>query len=75
VTTPLTITSVTAATHTITKSGGGLVNGDYLTVSYSIASPSTTFYAYNSTNSGNNTDWTFPSTTPVGGSLFFGAGF
>lgn len=56
----ITITSVTTATHTLTKSGGGSISCDYLNISYSIASPATTFYAgVNSTDSGNNTGWVF----------------
>jgi hypothetical protein len=55
-----TITSVTAATHTLTKSGGGTAKFRGATVSYSIASPAATFYAgATGTDGGNNTNWTF----------------
>lgn len=55
------IASVTSATHTLTKSGGGVVDiGRRGNVLYSIASPASTFYAGAAgTNSGNNTNWTF----------------
>ncbi len=41
------------------KSGGGIVSANYLNISHSQASPSTTWYAVNSINSGNNTGWIF----------------
>jgi hypothetical protein len=62
----VTIGSVTAATHTLSKSTG-TVSSDYLSVSYSIATGGATWYAgANSTNGGNNTGWIFsalPSTS------------
>jgi hypothetical protein len=51
------IGSVTAATHTLTKAGGGLILGDYLDITYSTASPANTWYATNSTADGNTTGW------------------
>jgi hypothetical protein len=46
-------------TFTWTKSGGGVIILDYLSVARSTASPAATFYATNSTDVGSNTDWTF----------------
>lgn len=72
----ITITSETAAGHTLVKSGGGNVSGDYLTISYSNATPSNTFYAgLNSTNSGNNSGWSFSAPPVASGGLFFGSNF
>jgi hypothetical protein len=63
----VTIGSVTAANHTLTKLSG-TVSADYLSISRSTATPSTlTWYAgANSTNGGNNTGWIF--TAPPGSS-------
>lgn len=56
----VTVTSATAATHTITKTGGGIVSANYLSISYSTATPSNTWYAgANSTDGGNNSGWIF----------------
>lgn len=61
----MTIGSITAASHALAKSGGGTISSDYLSVSFSDASPATTWYAgNNSTNGGNNTGWIF--TAPPG---------
>jgi hypothetical protein len=52
----------------ITKTGGGYVNGDYLTLNRSVASPNTyTFYAgTHSVDNGNNPGWIFTApTTPT----------
>ena len=55
----VTISSATAATHTLSKPSG-IVNANYLSVSYSIATGGATWYAgNNSTNGGNNTGWLF----------------
>jgi hypothetical protein len=54
-----TITSITAATHTLAKTGGGRVQVNAATISFSIASPANTFYDVNGTNGGNNTNWIF----------------
>lgn len=56
------ITSLTGAQHTLTKSGGGMVNADYLDLSWSKGLPSSpqTWYAgTHSNNGGNNTNWAF----------------
>ena len=56
----VTIGSITAASHTWAKSGGGQISADYLSISYSTATPSSTWYAgANSTNGGNNSGWNF----------------
>lgn len=61
-----TIGSVTAAVHRLVKTGGGTISGDYLSISYSSASPGTTWYAgTHSTDGGNNSGWIF--TDPPGG--------
>ena len=54
------IRSLTNATHTLVKAGGGIIACDYLMIQYSIASPATTWYAGpHSMNFGNNTGWFF----------------
>lgn len=56
----ITISSITAATHTLVFSGTTPISFDFLTISYSIASPNTVWYAgANSVDSGNNTGWVF----------------
>lgn len=64
----VTIGSVTAATHTLVKTGVGNVVVDYASISYSTASPISTWYAPNSTDGGNNTGWIFAS--PPSGNFF-----
>lgn len=54
-----TIGSITAASHTLAKAGGGKVNCSGMTISRSTATPGTTFFALGSTNGGNNSGWTF----------------
>jgi hypothetical protein len=68
----ITITSDTASAHTIAKAGGGTVVADYCDISYSTASPAATFSATNSTDSGNNTNWSFGAAVR---NLFFGSNF
>jgi hypothetical protein len=54
------IDSITAATHTLTKSGGGTVLIPKANVQRSIASPANTFYGINqSLDGGTNTNWRF----------------
>lgn len=71
-----TVTSTTTTPFTIVSSTG-VKSADYLNLSYSTASPANTWYAgVNSTNGGNNTNWTF--TEPplaTANSLFFGSNF
>ena len=56
---PITIGSVTGATHTLNYTGATNVVGDYLNISYSNATPANKWFASNSINSGNNTGWIF----------------
>lgn len=63
----VTIGSTSAAAATIAKTGGGTITTDYAIISYSTATPSSTWYATNSTDNGNNTGWTFGSPPGPGG--------
>jgi hypothetical protein len=64
----LTINSVTAATHTLSKASG-IVNVDYLSVTNSTATGGASWYAgANSTNVSGNTGWIF-SAAPAGAVL------
>jgi hypothetical protein len=54
-----TIGSITAAQHTLAKSGGGRVPVVGATISQSVASPANTFFDANGVNGGNNTNWIF----------------
>jgi hypothetical protein len=55
-----TIGSLTAASHTLAKAGGGTVVVDGVTISRSTASPASTFFAgATAVNGGNNVNWTF----------------
>jgi hypothetical protein len=69
----ITIGSVTAASHTLSKASG-TVSGDYLSISRSTATGGALWYAgANSTNGGNNTGWIFtapPSGYTAGGQFF-----
>ena len=61
----ITIGSVTAASHTLSKASG-TVSSDYLSISRSTATGGASWYAgANSTNGGNNSGWVF--TAPPGG--------
>lgn len=55
----MTFDSITGATWTIAKAGGGTISASYLSVTHSTASPAATWTALNSTNGGGNTNWTF----------------
>lgn len=68
----VTIGSVTAASHTLSKSSG-TVNADYLSISRSTATGGATWNAgSNSTDGGNNSGWIFgPPPTPTSGGNFF----
>lgn len=69
----VTIGSSTSATHTLTKTGGGTITVDYANIGYSTATPSSTWYATNSIDSGNNSGWviTAPSSNASGFFLLF----
>lgn len=61
----VTLGSSTTSAFTLAKAGGGTVSADYLSISYSTATPINTWYAgTNSTDGGNNSGWIFsiPST-------------
>jgi fibronectin-binding autotransporter adhesin len=58
----VTIGSITAANHTLAKSGGGVVNVALAAVSRSTATPGSTWYASAAANdNGNNSGWSFSS--------------
>jgi hypothetical protein len=62
-----------SGTFTLTKTGGGVVSSNYLSISNSTATPIDTWYAgANSTNGGNNTNWIFANapTPPSSGNFF-----
>lgn len=61
----MTISSITGASHTLTKSGGRQISSDYLSVTNSTASPANTWFAgANSTDGGGNSGWLFTVVTP-----------
>lgn len=65
----VTIGSITAASHTWAKSGGGRISSNYLSISRSTATPANTWYAgVTSTDGGNNSGWNFtdPPSFPTG---------
>jgi hypothetical protein len=65
----VTIGSVTAASHTLSKASG-TVSADYLSISYSTATGGAAWFAgANSTNGGNNSGWVFSNATT--GNFFF----
>ena len=70
----LTIGSVTAASHTLSKASG-TVSADFLSISRSTATGGAGWYAgANSTNGGNNSGWIFtapPAPTATGNFLVF----
>lgn len=67
----VTLGSVTSAQHTLVKTGGGTISASFMNISYSNATPATTWYAPNSTDSGNNTGWIFgPAPPPSNGGFF-----
>lgn len=67
----VTIQSATAASHTLTKTGGGTVSSDYLSISRSTATPGSTWYAgTTSTDGGNNSGWIFSALGSSTGSFF-----
>ncbi len=63
-----TIQSVASSTHYLVKSGGGTVDGSYLSVYNSHASPADTWYAggnFEWVDGGGNTGWIFPPVVAV----------
>lgn len=71
----VTIGSVTAASHTLSKSSG-IVNVSYCTISYSTATGGARWQAYTTNgnvNGGNNSGWKFSAFS--GNGLFFGSNF
>lgn len=69
----VTIGSVTAASHTLAKAGGGTITVDYASISRSTATPTLTWLATNSTDGGNNSGWyfgAFPSPSTNSGRYF-----
>ena len=74
----VTIGSTTTSAATLNYTGAGVVSADYLSLSYSTATPGTlTWYAgANSTNGTGNTGWIFTVPPPAGGGgFFFGSNF
>lgn len=72
-TTPVVLdTQSGTGSFTMNYTGVGLVEANYLNIKNSTVTPSSTWYAYDSTNSGNNVGWVFPSKNNV---LFFGSNF
>jgi hypothetical protein len=61
----LTIRSVTAASHTLSKASG-TVNANFLSISYSTATGGATWNAINSVDGGNNTGWNITAALPTG---------
>lgn len=55
--------------RTITKTGGGTINVDYCSISYSRVLPAGIAFATNSIDGGNNTNWSFIATPSSGGGL------
>jgi len=68
----ITIISASAGSRfNLTKAGGGLTVSNFVSVKDSNASPTNTFYAVNSTNAGNNVNWTFNFPSSQGNLLAF----
>jgi phage baseplate assembly protein gpV len=68
----ITIISASAGSRfNLTKAGGGLTVSNFVSVKDSNASPANTFYAVNSTNAGNNVNWTFNFPSSQGNLLAF----
>lgn len=61
-----------SGTFTLAKTGGGIVDSNYLSISNSTASPINTWYAgANSTNGGGNTNWLFTAAPFTAAGNFF----
>jgi hypothetical protein len=70
----ITIGSVTAASHTLSKASG-TVSGNYLSISRSSATGGASWYAgANSTDGGNNTGWIFTAPPVFAPGVFLGNG-
>lgn len=68
----MTVDSPTAATHTLTKPGGGVMSGmDYLNVAHSIATGANWYAGANSVDGGNNTGWFFTAAPANSATNFF----
>lgn len=55
----VTLSSSSTTNFILAKTGSGVIVSNYLSVSRSTASPSSTWYTLNSTDGGNNSGWTF----------------
>lgn len=65
--------STTTSVFTLAKTGGGVVALNYMSISFSTATPTSTWYAgANSTDGGNNTNWIFANAPipPSSGNFF-----
>lgn len=61
----VTLNSSSSGTRaTLTKSGGGTITSNYINIKDIEATPSSTWYARNAVDSGNNLGWTFYDTSP-----------
>jgi len=71
----ITINSTTTGTHALVKAGGGTITCDYVSVQHSVASPSRTWLATNSTNNQSvataGSGWSFDAFPPPSGFFFF----
>jgi hypothetical protein len=56
---PIVLSSDTTTAAVVAKAGGGTVTAKYATISNLTATPTNTFYAENSINGGNTTNWIF----------------
>lgn len=60
----VTLSSTTAANHTLAKSGAGIITCDYMYISRSTATPGATWFATNSIDGGGNVGWNGLTTDP-----------
>ena len=63
--------STAGSSATLAKAGGGTVTVNYADIRDSTASPTYTWYATNSTDSGNNSNWTFGAPPTAAFLMFF----
>jgi hypothetical protein len=60
----VTVITTTGGPHNLAKTGGGVIVTDYMSITGSSATPSSTWYAgANSTNGGSNSGWIFGGTS------------